>query len=56
MGVAPSGVVVYTSIRKPGSTTDKEIVIDSGILQKLSVSYFSRLSMSSKCDLSQLDG
>ena len=37
MGVAPSGVVVYSSIRKPGSTTDKEIVIDSGILQKLSV-------------------
>ena len=37
VGIAPSGVVVFVSRCYPGSTTDKEIVVNSGILNKLDV-------------------
>ena len=35
IGVTPSGVVVYSSSAYPGSTTDKEIVVASGVLNQL---------------------
>ncbi|KAG5880646.1 hypothetical protein JTB14_015622 [Gonioctena quinquepunctata] len=34
-GVAPNGVVTYVSDLYPGSTSDKKIVEDSGILEKM---------------------
>jgi hypothetical protein len=37
VGVSPNGVLVYISPAYPGSTTDKEIVAATGIVEQLNI-------------------